>query len=62
MLSLSNKYFEVFSFLNLVAVDFRAATDPAKRNSDVASSVANTKLMAAGISATTQRKIQDLAR
>ncbi len=40
MLSLSNKYFEVFSFPNLVAADLRAAADPAKRNSDIASSVA----------------------
>lgn len=45
MLFLSNKYFEVFSFLNLVAADLRAATDLAKRNSDIASSVATTTLM-----------------
>lgn len=32
MLFLSNKYLEVFSFLNLVAADLRAVTDPAKRN------------------------------
>jgi hypothetical protein len=32
MLFLSNKYLEVFSFLNLVAADLRAVADPAKRN------------------------------
>jgi len=32
MLFLSNKYLEVFSFLNLVAADLRAVIDPAKGN------------------------------
>ncbi len=62
MLSLSKKHFEVFSYLNLVAVDFRAATDPAKRNLGVASSLAITNLIAVGSSATTRRKIRDLNR
>ena len=62
MLSFSKKHFEDFSYLNLVAVDCRAATDHAKRNLGAASSLAITNLIAVGSSATIRRKIRDLTR